>query len=86
MESSIQFLLKWRGIVANDGIEWLKGYLRMFKSYIHPSVELGNLDALDFCTPNIEKSSKEINSFEFPPHFQSENPNDIVEVIMVFWK
>ena len=83
MESSIQFL-KWRGIVVDDGKEWLQSYLGLFKSYIHLGVELGNLDGLDFCTPNIEKSSKEKNSFEFPPHFQVENPNDIAEVIMVF--
>lgn len=63
-----------------------KNYLGIFKSYIHPSVELENLDALEFCTPNSEKSSKEKSAFKFSPHFESESHNDIIKIIMVFWK
>ncbi len=86
MDASIQFLRRWRGIIEDGGRAWLKNYLGIFKSYIFMSVELENLEALDYCIPNIEKSSKEKSSFEFPPHFQSKNPKDIAEIIMVFWK
>ena len=72
--------------MVDNSKEWLKSYLKLFNSYIHPGVDLGNLDALDFCTPNIEKFSREKNSFEFLPHFKYKNPNDISKVIMVFWK
>ena len=70
MESSIQFLLGWRGIMVDNRKEWLRSYLGLFNAYIHPGVGFGNLDALDFCTPNIEKSSREKFSFEFPPFFR----------------
>ena len=63
MESSIQFLLRWRGEVADIGKEWLKNYLGLFKAYIHLGVGFGNLNLLDFCTPNIEKSSRDRSSF-----------------------
>ena len=69
MELCFQFLLGWRRIMVDNGHEWLINYLSLFNAYIHPRVELGNLDALEFCTPNIEKSSREKFSFEFPPHF-----------------
>ena len=86
MESCFHFLLGWRKINVNFDQGWLNNYLSLFKSYIHLGVGFGNLDRLDFCTPNIEKTSRERSSFEFPPNFQAENPNDVVEVIMVFWK
>ena len=77
MEANIHFLLKGRGIVEDSNKEWLRSYLDIFKSYIHPSVVLDNLEALEFCIPNMEKSSREKSSFVFPPNFQSKNPNDI---------
>ena len=69
MEASIQFLLQWRGIVEDVSNDWLINYLNIFKDYIHPRVVLDNLEALNFCTPNTEKSSKEKNAFKFPPNF-----------------
>lgn len=84
MESSIYFLLRWKGVVVDTGREWLKIYLGMFNSYVHLGVELGNLDALEFCTPNIELFSRAKSSFEFPPLFQLQHPNENFEVIMVF--
>ena len=69
MEASIQFLLWWRGIVEDDNKEWLMNYLNVFKAYIHHGVVLDNIEALKFCTLNIEKSSREKYEFEFPPNF-----------------
>ena len=65
---------------------WLHVYLDIFKSYIELGVTLDNFEALEFCIPNMEKTSKENNSFVFPLNFQSKNPNDIVEIVMVHWK
>ena len=44
-------------------------YLDLLKAYIHLGVEFSILDRLVFCTPNIEKTSREKSSFEFPPNF-----------------
>lgn len=84
MEANIQFLLRWRGIVEDDSKDWLKNYLNIFKAYIHLGVVLDKLEALNFCTPNMEKSNREKNIFEFPPNFQLEKPNDISKIIMVY--
>ena len=65
---------------------WLHVYLDIFNSYIEPGVALDNLEALEFCIPNLEKTSKEKRSFVFPPNFQSKNPNKIAEIIMAHWK
>ena len=86
MEASINFLLRWRGILDNLGKDWLQDYLNIFKSYVEPGTNLDKLEILDFCIPNLEETSKERNSFVFPPNFQSNNPNEIVEIIMVFRK
>ena len=86
MESCFRFLLRWCKIKEDHETGWLGNYLGLFNAYIHQSIGFGNLETLDFYTPNIEKSSKEKFSFEFPPCFKSKNPNDIAEVIMVFWK
>ena len=86
MESYFHFLLHWRKITIGLDYEWLTNYLSLFKAYVHPVVDFDNLEMLDFCTPNIEKSSREKYYFEFPPYFQLESPNDVAKVNMVFWK
>lgn len=86
MEANMQFLLHWRGIIANDGRDWLTNYLHMFNAYIQPSVTFDNLDALNFYTLNAEKTSRAKANFEFPPNYSVEQPNYIPEVIMVYWK
>ena len=58
----------------------------MFNAYIQPSVTFDNLDALNFCTLNVEKTSRSKVDFEFPPNYYVEQPNDILEVTMVYWK
>ena len=57
MESYFHFLLHWRKITIGLDYEWLTNYLSLFKAYVHPVVDFDNLEMLDFCTPNIEKSS-----------------------------
>ena len=69
MEANIQFLLWWRGIIEDNSKDWLRNYLRIFKSYVHLGVELDNLEALDFCMPNMEKANRENSAFEFPSNF-----------------
>ena len=86
MEASINFLLRWRGILDDPGKAWLQAYLNILKSYVEPGIDLDDLEVLEFCIPNLEKTSKERNSFVFPPNFHSNNPNEIAEIIMIFRK
>ena len=86
MEENIQFLLRWRRIVVEESRAWLTNYLNLFNAYIHPRVVFDNLDALNLCTPILEKTSRAKFDFEFPLKFVVEKPNDIPKVIMVYWK
>ena len=85
MESCFQFHLRWHKIKEDYGTGWLYNYLGLFNAYIHSRVGFGDLEAIEFCTSNFEKSSREKFSFKFPL-FKSKNPNDIAKVIMVFFK
>ena len=84
MKASINFLLRWRGIRVDSNIEWLSNYLNIFNSYIELGTDLINWVNLDFRLPNFEKTSKEKNSFVFPPNIQLDDSNEISKVIMVF--
>ena len=84
MESCFHFFMGWRKIAPMVGNGWMVNYLNLHKVYIHPGVVFYNLEILDFCTPNIEKTSREKSTFKFPPFFKVENPNDVVEVIMTY--
>ena len=68
------------------GHGWLVNYLKIHKAYVHLGVTFDNLDNLDFCTPNIEKTSREKSTFEFPPFFKAYNLSDVVEVFMIYQK
>ena len=69
-----------------DNTAWLTNYLRLFKVHIEEEVTFENLDDLDFNTPNAECTSKMKLVYEFPPNYQIEDDNDIMDVIMVLWK
>lgn len=86
MESHFHFLLGWRKIMIGADFSWLRNYLGLFKAYIHSGVDFENLDLVNFCAPNIDKSSRDKSTLEFLPHFQSKTLNDISEVIMVYRK
>ena len=86
MEASIHILLGWRRIIADDSRDWLIKYLHLFNAYIKLGVIVDNLDGLNFYTVNAEKTSGTKVDFEFPPNYYVEQPNDIPEVIMVYWK
>lgn len=84
MEPCFHFLMGWRKIAPVVGHGWLVNYLKIHKAYIHPVVTFENLDIVNFYTPNIEKTSREKSSFEFPHFFKEENPSDVVKVIMIY--
>lgn len=86
MEASLHFLLRWRGIIIEENKDWLLSYLHRFNAYVKPGVSFDNLEDLVFITPNTEKSSREKHDYIFPPNYQVEHPNDMADVIMVFWK
>ena len=86
METCFHFLMGWRKIVLVIGTGWIVNYLTIFKAYIHLGMSLDNIDTLDFCTPNIEKTSREKSTSKFSSFFRVENPNDVVEVIMIYRK
>ena len=69
-----------------NNMAWLTNYLRLFKAHIQEGVTFENLDDLDFSTPNAERTSKRKLVYEFPPNYQIEDDNDIMDVIMVLWK
>ena len=86
MEASLNFMLYWRGIIAEENKEWLTNYLQLFRAHIQERVMFKNLDNLEFSTPNAEQTSKRKMVYEFPQNYQIEEFSDIMDVIMVLWK
>lgn len=72
--------------MEDENKEQLVNYLNLFKAYIQLGVVFDNIEALKFCTLNTKKTSRVKFDFEFLSNFQLEKPNNISEVIMVFWK
>lgn len=83
MKASLNFLLRWRGIIQENNTIWLSEYLRLNNAYIQTGVTFENLNAVDFSTPNAERTSRRKTTFVFPPNYQVENYNDITNVIIV---
>ena len=86
IEASLNFILRWRGIIVEENTEWLTNYLRLFKAHIQEGVSFANLNDLEFSTPNAERTSKRKLVYEFPPNYQIEEFSDIMDVILVLWK
>ena len=86
MEASLNFLFCWRGIIDEDNTDWLINFLHLCKAHIQEGVTFENLNNLEFSTPNAEHTSKKKLVYEFPPNYQIENFNDIMDVIMVLWR
>ena len=86
MEANINFLLRWRGIIEDPGRDWLVNYLTAFDAYIHLDVDLSNLDNVEFCLPNYDKSSRGRAAYEFSPGSKATNLHEASEIIMVFKK
>ena len=86
MEASVQFLLRWRRIIKDPGREWLVNYPRALDAYIHPKADLSNLEAVEFCLPNYDKSRKERSTYEFPPGSKAKNLQEASKIIIVFKK
>ena len=83
MEASVNFLLCWRGIRAKDNLDWVVKYINMFKSYVSPGVVFNDLNDLEFCILNAEKSSKLRVDYVLPPNLVMDDADSIPEVIMV---
>lgn len=86
MKNSLNFLLRWRGIIQEGNTRWLSEYLRQNNAYVQRGVSFENLDDVEFSTPNAERTSRRKTTFVFPPNYQVENYNDIANVIIVSWK
>ena len=61
-------------------------YLRAFDAYIHPDANLSNLDNVEFCLPNYNKSSKGRAAYEFHPSSKATNLHEASKIIVVFKK
>lgn len=83
MLTSIHFLLRWRGIWMDTDNFWFLHYLNTFKAYVEPGINFDDMETLDIHTPNLDKSSKKKSSVVLPPHFLSENPTAIAEIILI---
>ena len=86
MELSIKFLLRWRGIIEDHGKEWLTEYLKAYDAYIHPEVDFNDMDNVEFCLPNYDKTNRDRTAFEFPPGSKASTLHEASEIIMVFKK
>ena len=86
MEVSINFLLRWRGIIDDPNQEWLRNYLKVYGAYIEPNTNFKNLEKLEFSLPNYDKSGKGKTAIIFPPGVRTNTPNEIAEIIMVYQK
>ena len=83
MEASVNFLLRWRGIRVEDNLDWAVNYINMFQNYVSPDVVFNNLNNLEFCILNAEKSSKLRTDYVFPPNLVMDNEDSVPKVIMV---
>ena len=86
MQASVNFLLGWRGIRAEENLEWVVKYIQMFNAYVSPGVVFNDLNNLEFCTLNAEKSSRLRTDYMLPPNLVMEDFDYVPEVIMVSWK
>lgn len=86
MEASIEFLLHWRGIRKAKNLEWVVKYIRMFNSYVHPGVVYNDLNSLNFCILNAEKTSKIKTDYVLPPNVVFDDPDSVPGLLMVTWK
>ena len=83
MEASVDFLLRWRGIVVTDNNQWVHNYLRMFHTYVQLGVTFGDLKALNFSILKSEKTSRAKTCCELPQNMISDDSDDDPEVVMV---
>ena len=86
MECSINFLLRWRGIIEDPSRDWLTNYLRAYDAYIHPNVDLTNLDDVEFYLPHYDKTSKGRSTYEFPLGSKATTLHEATKIIMIFKK
>ena len=83
---SVKFLLCWRRITGEGNNEWVTNYLKLFNVYVQSGVVFDDLSALEFCTINLEKTSRTKVTFKLPPYLAMDESDDVPEVIMVLWK
>ena len=83
MEASINFLLRWRGILEDPKKDWLSNFLQAFEAYIEPNINFDDLGKLEFILPNFIKSNRELTTSVFPP---GSTMDDVEDIVMFCWK
>lgn len=86
MELSINFLLRWRGIVKYPIMDWLNNYLRVYDADIHPDVNFNNLEEVEFCLPNYDRTSRGRSPYWLPPGCKATTLWEAYEIILVYKK
>jgi hypothetical protein len=86
MELSINFLLRWRGIVEDPEMDWLTNYLRVYDVDIHPDVNSNNLEDVEFCLPNYDRTSRGRSSYGLPPRSKATTLHEAMEIILAYKK
>lgn len=84
MELSINFLLRWRGIIEYPLMDWLTNYLRLYDIHIHLDVNFNNLEDVEFCLPNQDRTSRGRSSYWLPPGCKATTLQEAYEIILVY--
>ena len=83
MEASVNFLLRWKGVIAEDNSEWVRKYLDLYNTYIQPGISFEDLNALKFGILKSEKTSRKKTRCELPLNMPMDDSDEDLEVIMV---
>lgn len=78
MEASVNFFLRWRGIIDDPRKIWLTDFLHIFEAYNEPNNNFDDPDRIEFILPNFIRSSKELSAWVFPLGSCAEDAEDII--------
>ena len=83
MEANVNFLLRWRGVIAKDNNKWMRNYLDFFNTYIQPGISFEDPNALNFGILKSEKTSRTKVFYDLPLNMMVDDSDEDPEVIMV---
>lgn len=78
MEASVNFLLRWRGIIVDPSKTWLIDFLHIFEAYTEIDNNFDDLDKMEFILPNFIRSSRELNALVYLSGSCAEDVEDII--------